>query len=150
MSPETPHAEYPKPEDLQTTEHYWDTFGNSETEVSARWIVRFCQARGKGWEPFTYDEINDFYQRERKNTNDRFTFNQLVEGTHNHVSARSTPPEGKVCIRTLPGFGYIHVCENDVMIVKDKVDGKYVVTNKFLARLEKQRKPAPAAEASPV
>ena len=48
-----------KPSDIDTSQHFWNAFGNCETEISARWIVRFCQDR-ESWEPFTYDELNSF------------------------------------------------------------------------------------------
>ena len=51
--------------------HFWGAFNNYETEVSARYIVRLCQARG-GWQPFTLDEIEAFYNKSD------FTFNRLV------------------------------------------------------------------------
>lgn len=40
--------------------HWFDTFGKMEREISARWIVRFCQERGN-WGPFTQAEIEAFY-----------------------------------------------------------------------------------------
>ena len=48
-----------KPRDIDTSQHFYDAFGNYETEISAYWIVRFCQDRNS-WEPFTYDELNSF------------------------------------------------------------------------------------------
>lgn len=50
-----------QPSDIDTTKHFWDAFGNMETEISARWIVRFCQSRGRGWKQFSRDEIERFY-----------------------------------------------------------------------------------------
>ena len=42
------------------SQHLFDAFGNNETEVSAGYIVRFCQ-RQDGWTPFTEEEIEAFY-----------------------------------------------------------------------------------------
>ncbi len=81
------------PDDFRTDGHYWDAFGNSETEVSARWVIRFLQDRGKGWISFTFDEINAYYLGKMVNqccTQD-FTFNALIEGTHNHMTAQTFP-----------------------------------------------------------
>jgi hypothetical protein len=65
-----------QPGDIDTSRHFWDTFNNLETEVSARWIVKFCQQRDKGWKPFTYDEIEQFYQ---ENGYRNFWFNRLTQ-----------------------------------------------------------------------
>jgi len=51
-----------KPNDIDTSKHFFGAFGNMETEISANYIVRFCQERGN-WEPFSYDELNGFCQR---------------------------------------------------------------------------------------
>jgi hypothetical protein len=62
--------QYPvQPNHIYTGDHFWEAFGNSETEISARYIVRLCQARG-GWLPFTKEEIDTF------STHD-FWFNDL-------------------------------------------------------------------------
>jgi len=66
------------PDDIDTSPglHYWDTFDSSEREVSARWIVRFCQQRGKGWAPFTQGDIEKFYN---EGGYKHFLFNGLVD-----------------------------------------------------------------------
>ena len=64
-----------QPNELQTEKHYWDTFGNYETEVSARLIVKFLADRGKGWASFTRKELDDFFPKERG-----FHFNRLALG----------------------------------------------------------------------
>lgn len=51
-----------QPKDIDTGKHFFDAFGKREREVSAKWIVRFCQHRELGWTPFTYKEIDDFYR----------------------------------------------------------------------------------------
>jgi hypothetical protein len=53
------------PHDIGTHDHYWNAFGNSETEVSACWIIMFLQARNEGWTPFTRDAIDAFYRERR-------------------------------------------------------------------------------------
>ncbi len=53
-------------------EHFFEAFGNTQTEVSARWIVRLCQDRG-GWLPFTKEEIDAFGKH-------KFCFNRLNSG----------------------------------------------------------------------
>ena len=65
-----------KPADIDASKHLWEAFGNGETETSAGYIVRLMQEKGR-WQPFTYAEINDFYQRTctAKHPGD-FTFNR--------------------------------------------------------------------------
>lgn len=50
------------PSDINTSPglHWSDTFDQAEREVSARWIVRFCQQRDN-WEPFAKADIEAFY-----------------------------------------------------------------------------------------
>lgn len=64
-----------EPSDIDCSRHFFDAFGNSETEVSARWVVRFCQDRGDGWADFTYADIEEYYQS--KGMKDGFWFNKL-------------------------------------------------------------------------
>ncbi|HOX95914.1 MAG TPA: hypothetical protein PLI45_00840 [Candidatus Woesebacteria bacterium] len=65
-----------KPEDIDTSMHFFDAFGNSETEASANVLVRFCQERGKGWLPFNKDEIDVFNLKARNRS--FFPFNNLL------------------------------------------------------------------------
>lgn len=51
---------YISPMDISIDKHFWGAFGNYETEISARWIVRFCRER-KSWRPFTRRDLTDFY-----------------------------------------------------------------------------------------
>jgi hypothetical protein len=68
-------ANYPiHPEHINTDEHFFNAFDEYMTEVSANWVVRFCQEKG-GWFSFTEQEINLFYNRD-KNFG-KFDFNQL-------------------------------------------------------------------------
>jgi hypothetical protein len=66
-----------QPKDIKTTLglHFFDAFDNSETEVSAKWLVRLAQEKG-GWFPFTREEIEAFYN---KGGHKGFWFNRLVE-----------------------------------------------------------------------
>lgn len=65
------------PYHIDTNGHFFEAFGNMETENSARWIVRFCQRRNDGWADFTYEQIDAFYRS--KGRMDGFTFNRLIE-----------------------------------------------------------------------
>lgn len=67
----------PAPEEIDATEHLWEAFNHVETETSARWLLRFAQARMSGWAPFTLAEIEAFYANRRR---DGFTFNRLLTG----------------------------------------------------------------------
>jgi len=77
-----------KPTDFQTKEHYWSTFGHAETETSAAWIIQFLQYRmtlgevaQNGWAPFTYQELNNFYNSKRGDSGkapEEFYFNRLA------------------------------------------------------------------------
>lgn len=54
------------PEMIDTSGHLWSAFGECMAEVSARWIVRFLQAKKLGWAPVNYVELNQFYNSTRK------------------------------------------------------------------------------------
>ena len=64
------------PGDIDANKHFYDTFGDCETEVSAGWIVRLCQEHGS-WRGFTFEEIQAFYGRKWP---ERFWFNRLIDG----------------------------------------------------------------------
>lgn len=68
-----------EPKHIDASRHLWSAFGNQETEVSAGWLVRFAQDRGEGWAPFTYEEIDKYYQERCKNPGGPFTFNRLLD-----------------------------------------------------------------------
>ncbi len=70
-----------RPEYINTSQRFWDAFGNVETEASAQWIVKLCQ-QSKSWKPFTAEEIEQLY-RTSKRVN--FVFNRLVHGEHGFV-----------------------------------------------------------------
>jgi len=65
------------PELIDADCHMFGTFDHMETETSAGWLVRFCQERKKGWAPFSYKDIEEFYKSTGKFK--RFTFNRLIE-----------------------------------------------------------------------
>lgn len=76
-----------QPEHIKTDGHFWDTFGHSETEVSACWLVMFLQARnaagdGKSWEPFSRAHLERFYQFMLKKPQETFLFNRLWNQYH--------------------------------------------------------------------
>lgn len=50
-----------RPDHINTDYHFCGAFGNNEKEVSARWIVLFCQKHDT-WKPFTDEEIGNFYR----------------------------------------------------------------------------------------
>lgn len=64
------------PADINCNGHFWDAFGNSETEISAKYVVRLCQQKG-GWTPFSDEEIEEFYFE--KSGHHGYSFNRLVE-----------------------------------------------------------------------
>lgn len=55
-----------RPEHLDATQLPSCSFNKIEAEVTAMWVVRFCQARGRGWESFTDPEIEGFYNKARE------------------------------------------------------------------------------------
>ena len=57
-------------------QRFWDAFGDSETEISASYVVKLCQKKG-GWLPFTQEEIEEVYRE--CGHHEGFTFNQLVD-----------------------------------------------------------------------
>ena len=59
-----------QPSDIDTTRHFWDSFGKYEPETSANLIVRFCQKKGK-WTSFTKKQIDKFTKQD-------FRFNGLT------------------------------------------------------------------------
>lgn len=62
------------PRDIDTSEYFWDAFGHCETEISAKWIVKFQQKYCK-WKPFSDEEIEEFYN---KSGYKNFYFNNLI------------------------------------------------------------------------
>ena len=65
-----------EPKAIDTSNHFFDAFGNRESEASAHYIVLLCQEKGN-WDSFTKEEIEDLYNRQgHKN----FRFNDLISG----------------------------------------------------------------------
>lgn len=53
---------YPiKPSDINIGRHFWNAFGKTEKEVSARWIVEFCQKNGDTWDEFSVADLEALY-----------------------------------------------------------------------------------------
>lgn len=104
------------PNHINTKNHFWDSFGHNETEISANWIVRFCQERGEGWQPFSREDIDEFYQR--KYPGKRFGFNRLLGGSYKHMTAQSFP--------------YGETRQTDAYILGQ--DGKYIITFDFVVK----------------
>ncbi|MEX0649401.1 MAG: hypothetical protein WD200_00175 [Candidatus Andersenbacteria bacterium] len=108
-----------QPDHIDGSRHLWNAFDHTETEVSAGWIIRFLQERGKSWAPFTYGEINAFYSREHK---DGFTFNRLI-------NVEMVPPN---LARAFAGHHDDPVPRGGGWILED-ADG-YHVTDDFITR----------------
>ncbi len=67
-----------RPSDIDASKHLFDAFENMETEISAGHIIRLMQQKGD-WEPFTYGELNSFYQKSCGAGHvGSFTFNHLL------------------------------------------------------------------------
>lgn len=101
-----------QPDDIDTPPggHFWGAFDNTETEVSARYVVRLCKRKG-GWHPFSHDEIERFYN---ESGHRGFSFNRLIRpGTAFYIL------KGRV----LEGGGWII-----------EIDGLYYVTDDFIFR----------------
>ena len=64
-----------QPNDFRTNRRYFGTFDNYETEMSALWLVRFCQHQGS-WDPFKMADLQAFYGEK---VSDQFTFNKLLD-----------------------------------------------------------------------
>lgn len=97
-----------RPENIKSdADHFWNTFDNNETEISAQWIVRFCQNRNQGWAPFTYEEINQFY--ETNSPHKRFDFNRLL--------------------------GYWQGKYSPLSLVKDEAGERYIIQDSFVSKI---------------
>jgi len=64
-----------QPVDIDIGRHFFDAFGNFETEVSALYIVLLCREMG-GWKPFSMEQIEEVYRR--AGHRDGFLFNYLL------------------------------------------------------------------------
>lgn len=74
-----------RPSNINIGEHFWDAFGNSETESSAYWIVRLMQEAGDLWRPFSNQEIETLY---RKAGHGGYRFNRLKDGEYGWILER--------------------------------------------------------------
>jgi hypothetical protein len=84
-----------QPDQIDTSDHLWDAFDHHETEISARWIVQFCQQRGQSWSPIRPEELTRYYRTERKQPHERFCFNRLIDpGTAFYGGLGSRPVGG--------------------------------------------------------
>ena len=93
--------------------HFWNAFDNTETEISARYVVRLCQRKG-GWYPFSYDEIEALYNEAGYRN---FAFNRLIEPGMAFYIQKGRVPEGG---------GWII-----------EQEGQYFVTDDFILRCYK-------------
>lgn len=67
-----------RPKDINANQHMFNTFEHQETEVSAGWIVRFCQEEnGNTWDSFPESKLIDYYQKLCK-AKESFLFNRLT------------------------------------------------------------------------
>jgi catalase (peroxidase I) len=105
------------PADINTTQHFGGSFDEYETEVSARYVVRLLQQKG-GWKPFTYEDINNFYQEKTGDKSSNFTWNALIEGKNKRNFAS--------------GVSYV-----DGGWIKKLDDGRYQVTKGFVEKVYK-------------
>src|SRR3989344_8321313 len=81
-----PEKQYPiRPEHINALCCCWYELSYDETEISARWIVRFCQKQ-KSWKSLTKAGIEKFYRQNSEYQN--FSFNQLVSRNNNHAAIR--------------------------------------------------------------
>lgn len=77
MSKRVHNLDFPVyPKHVDASQHLFDAFDHSETEISAGWIVRLCKELGS-WGPFTQAQLDEFYHRWRPKT-EGFHFNRLI------------------------------------------------------------------------
>ena len=102
-----------RPSDIPTAhQHFWDAFDHTHTEISAKWIVRFCTENGDSWAPFTREALQTFYQDQRGKPG-KFFFNRLIK-------AGAAWSRGE---RVWRGGGWVR-----------EIDGKLHVTEDFIRR----------------
>jgi hypothetical protein len=122
----TATEEFPiTPEHIDASQHLYGAFDHLETEISAGWIVRFMQARGKGWMPFTREEIEAFYSKKFSHS---FRFNRLVD-------PQMIPPS---LVRAFEGYMDPLVPAGGGWIILGD-DKRYYVTDDFVTRCFKSR-----------
>lgn len=128
-------ADYPiQPDDINTQAHFFNAFNHHETEISAGWIIRFLRARGRGWAPFSREELTTFYHQTFPQ--ESFHFNRLIE-------PEMIPPslarafEGHLDPLIPAGGGWI----------VETTDGRLCVTDDFINRCHRS---SPAQAEVPV
>ncbi len=76
-----------RPSGINAQRHFWDAFNHNETEISAGWIVRFCQSRNNDtWAPFRLADLHAYYV-ERRGRQETFLFNRLVSSGYVSVDS---------------------------------------------------------------
>ncbi|MCL5411071.1 MAG: hypothetical protein M1324_04525 [Patescibacteria group bacterium] len=114
--------------------HFFDAFGNTETEVSARWLVRFAQQRGSGWEPFALNEIEAFYNR---GGHKGFSFNHLINPGQAFANAAeafgaiASSPNSMAAVLTAAHQPTVSVGGGWIVAGDDE---KYYFTHEFVSR----------------
>jgi len=120
-----------KPSDIDVSNHFWDAFDHMETEISARWIVRFLQDRDDTWGPFTREELEAYYTAPgRRPAGERFNFNRLVSPELVPRDAAAAFA-GFIGDRVEKGGGWV-----------ERTDGRYQVTEDFIRRCAEGRQKA--------
>ena len=115
-------------------EHFFDAFNNTETELSARWLVRFAQQRDSGWEPFTLDEIETFYN---EGGYKGFAFNRLVNAAQVFANAAEAfgamadSPNSMAAVLTAANQPTVNVGGGWIVAGDDE---KYYFTHEFVSR----------------
>lgn len=92
-------------------------FENSETDMSAHYILKLCQRLG-GWFPFSLKQIEEIFN---ESAYKRFPFNLLVEP--GEILTKPDPTGKTLPRKEMTGGGYI--------IYKDE---KYHLTDEFVTR----------------
>lgn len=113
------------PEDINAKKHLFESFDNMETEISAGWLVRFAQARGQGWAPFTLAEIEAFYHR--KYPRESFEFNRLVDPQEVFDNPAQAFSVMMGATGRTPAEKAIHAMVESSMLPKKKVGGGWII-----------------------
>ena len=67
-----------RPSDIDTTKHFWKSFGRQESEISGRMLVKFCQERDDTWAPVDKVELDEW-------AGEDFWFNGLDQGDNPYL-----------------------------------------------------------------
>lgn len=112
-----------KPRDINAEKFFLGAFGNCETEVSARWIVRFLQQENV-WRSFHYSEINAFYKSiadQNHLANEReFNFHHLVGPIFKFWSGSYSNRLDLVIREGNPTNDNLNILENELFSVTDQ------------------------------